>query len=89
MGNRDPHVDLRGEMADELGPEILDQGSQRVRLSDADLVHGHLRGHAARPAGRHVVDDGDVVAAGDEGIGEMRPDETGTTGDEHAHGEPV
>jgi hypothetical protein len=37
-------------------------------------------------ASAHVVEDGDAVSSGDKGIGEVRTDETGTTGDESAHG---
>ena len=33
-----------------------------------------------------VVEDCDAIATGDEGIGKVRADETGTTGDESAHG---
>ena len=37
-------------------------------------------------AGGKVVENCDAVAAGDEGIGKVRADESGTTGDESAHG---
>ena len=32
-----------------------------------------------------VVEDCDAISAGNEGIGEVKADETGTTGDESAH----
>ena len=36
-------------------------------------------------AGAHVVEDCDAVSAGYKGIGKVRTDESGTTGDESAH----
>jgi hypothetical protein len=36
-------------------------------------------------ASAHVVEDCDGISAGDEGICQVRADESGTTGDESAH----
>ena len=36
-------------------------------------------------AGAHIVEDCDGISAGDEGICQVRTDESGTTGDESAH----
>src|SRR5215472_2170389 len=51
----------------------------------SDRVHWHATG----PASRHIVDDSHLVTPGEQGIGEMRADKTGTAGDEHAHGRAV
>ena len=45
-----------------------------------------LTGHVLALPGRERVDDGDLVAAGDEGIHDVRADEAGAACDDHAHG---
>ena len=37
------------------------------------------------PAGRQVVEDGDLVAGGEQVVGEMRADESGASGDYGVH----
>ncbi len=49
---------------------------------DFSLLVGDVLGRACA----HVVEDCDAISSGDEGIGQVRADESGTTGDESAHG---
>ena len=53
----------------------FDEGDLAFKVSDVFLG-----------TGGKVVEDCDAIATGDEGIGEVRADESGTTGDESAHG---
>ena len=49
---------------------------------DFSLQVGDVLGRACA----HVVEDCDAISSGDEGICKVRADESGTTGDESAHG---
>jgi hypothetical protein len=55
-----------------------------IAFDESDLVE-NVGDVFFRTSGK-VVEDCDAIAAGDEGIGKVRADETGTTGDESAHG---
>ena len=54
-----------------------------IAFDKGDLVE-YVGDVLFRASGK-VVEDCDAIAAGDEGIGEVRADESGTTGDESAH----
>ena len=86
--DRDPDVDLRGQMADQLRPGPGHHRAERGRVADTDLMQVDLAVQAFRPSGRQVVEHGHLVAPVQERIGEVRSDETGTARHEYAHGGP-
>ena len=75
-----------GHVKDDVG--ICDEFFNKSCIADIAGVHGDLvlevRDIGVR-AGAHVVEDCDGISAGDEGICQVRTDESGTTGDESAH----
>ena len=66
-------VGLRGEVDDELGPELVEERAER--LADVVLVHGRGRVQVLAPPGGEVVDDVHLVAARDERVDDVRADE--------------
>ena len=81
VGHRLPHVDLGGEVEDDVGLRLTDRLGHRVGVADVDLHEPRavLRclGEVRALAGREVVEDGDRVAAGDQAVDEVRADEAG------------
>ena len=71
------------------GVGFCDEFVDEFFVADIALVNGDFAFEVSdvlfRASGK-VVQDCDAIATGDEGIGEVRADETGTTGDESAHG---
>jgi hypothetical protein len=83
---RAPHVDLRGEVAHQLRPQLADDGLQRPGRGDAELVQHRSLVHPPGAAGRQVIDHRDLVAPGEQGIGQVRADEACAAGHEYSHG---
>jgi hypothetical protein len=75
---------------DDLRPLLGEDAGDRVRVADVGAVQPHpalqRAGEIGLLAGGQVVDDGDLVAAVDEGVDEVGADEAGSAGDEGAHG---
>ena len=82
----DPH--RRGEMEDDVAA-IDELGEQRLVVDRIDEVLEPLTslqmGDVLDRAGRQVVEHQDLMAACEQRVGEVRPDESGATGDERAH----
>ena len=62
------HVDLRGQVEDDVGRDRGDERGERRRVADVDLVQARAAVQRARlevlaPPGDEVVDDVDLVAA--------------------------
>ena len=82
LGARDRghHVGLRGEVEDDVGLAELEA------VADVALRRSVGRGvQVLALAGREVVDDDHLVAALDETVDEVRPDEPGATGYDRPH----
>ena len=77
--DRRDDVGLRGEMEDRVRLDL-------ERIADV-VLHKAGRGvDVLPPSGRQVVDDGDLVAARDERVHDVRADESRTSGDDRSHG---
>ena len=75
-----------GHVKDDVG--ICDEFFNECLVADIARVDGDLSievSDVGLRAGAHVVEDCDGISAGDEGICQVRTDESGTTGDESAH----
>jgi len=68
-------------MRDDVGPLAADQVS-RSRLADVEPVETGPGVQVALVAGREVVHDQHLIAALDQGIDQVRPDEPGAARDE-------
>src|SRR5581483_9244474 len=79
-------VRLRGEVDDGAGPGR--GGSDGSEVADVALDELAVATVEVRPVARvrQLVEDDDLVAGGHEALREVRADEPGTAGDEHAHG---
>ena len=73
-----PDVRLRGQVEDDVGVDV-------ERLADVVLLQPGALVQELAAAGREIVDDGDVVAARDERIDEVRADEPGSSGNDGPH----
>ncbi len=74
---------LRCEVADRARLEVRERSSERRRVDDVELLEACLPRHVRLGAGGEVVDDEHLVAAREEHVGHVRPDESRATGDEH------
>src|SRR4029450_7293610 len=74
-GNRDAR--LRCEVADQRGIELLEPIAELPVVRDVQLCERGLRRYAVTPAGREVVDDEHLVAALEEGVGDVRAEAAG------------
>ena len=73
-------------MKDEVG--IFDEGLNEGLVADIALVDLELVfdvGDIGLRSRREVIQDGDMVPTGDQGICQVRADKTCTTGDKYAH----
>ena len=80
---------VRGRRMDHLvGTEVVEDSIDQRGVRNRPFHDGELRmrSQVVAPTGRVVVDHQDVVAGGQETIGEMRADEARAAGDEHLHG---
>ena len=84
------HIDLRGQVEDDVGPRRGEHAAHAPRVADVGLLEaGAPRQRAAEVlalAGGQVVDDRDLVAAIEERVDEVRADEAGAAGDQGTHG---
>jgi hypothetical protein len=93
MLHRVAHIDLGREMKHQLGLDLREDLGDRVGLAHVGdpqrdpIGDGRLEVHAL--AGGEVVDDGDPVAPSDQCVGQVRANETGTTGDDAFHDVPA
>ena len=89
VGERQAHVDLRGEVEDRLRARRGDDRLERLRVAHvAALQHGAVlerAGEVALAAAGEVVDDRHLVAALEQRVDEVRSDEAGSAGDEGTH----
>jgi dTMP kinase len=77
--HRGLHVGLRSQVEEDVRVD-------RERLADVVLEQRRRRIHELALPGREVVDDGHLVAAREERIDEIRPDEARTTCHDRVHG---
>ena len=82
LRDRGSDVRLRRQVDDELGPDLVEQAVEG--LADVVLVHRRGGDVLAAPGGE-VVDDVDLVAALDQRIDDVRPDESRSPGDDGPH----
>ena len=83
--DRDPDIRLRGEVEHRLGPHLVEELVERL----ADVLHvehGPV-GHVLALPGCQRVDDGDLVAAGDERVHDVGSDESGPACHHRSHGQ--
>ena len=86
VGGRLAHVDLGGQVEDDLGRRAPDQVAHRLGVADVEL--DELGAGADRavevlaPAGREVVENGHLVAPLEQGVDEVRADEAGAARDQ-------
>ena len=81
------HPHRRRQVEDDVPPvhQLLDEVSVRDTADHVAKARVPLqRGEVLQPAGRQVVEHGHVVAAFHERLGEVRADEPGASGHEHA-----
>jgi hypothetical protein len=71
---------------DEVRAQVADGRAQLAARGDAQLVQPGIRRQPAGAPDRQVVDDGDLVAAGEEGVGQVGADEARPAGHEYPHG---
>ena len=82
-GDRDAR--LRGLVADDVGPERLDDAAHGVAVAYVDLAQHRAGRNALALAGRQVVEDLDRMTARQQGVGDVTSDEPGSAGDERLH----
>ena len=77
-------------MHDDVGPRRLERPPQRGEVAHVGGVQLHAAverlGDPRARAAVQVVGDRDLGAAVEQRVDEMRADEAGTAGDDHAHG---
>ncbi len=87
--DRFAHVDLGGEVEDQLGTRLGEDGADRGVVADVDLGQpGAARERAVEvhpTPGREVVEHGHLVATGEQGVDQIRADESGAAGHESPH----
>ena len=64
---------------------MVSMAKWKAARADSGLAESQV-GNIGHPPGGQVVDDGDGVAAGEEGLGEVRADEAGAAGDQDVTG---
>ena len=72
-------------MADQFRAERGHLVVERRRVGDAHLVQWKLRIQSPGPARGQVIENENVVSPGQQGVGDMGADETGTAGHKYAH----
>ena len=83
LSNRAPNIHLGRLVAEGLRLKLLENvGAPRADVPDVELG---LLGDVLTLAGREVVNDGYLVAASEEAVGDVRPDETCTAGQQDPH----
>ena len=81
--DRDPHVDLSGEVVTDVR---LDAREELVlRLADVPLDELHALGEVLALARREIVEHDDVLAPGDERLHDVRADEPRSSGNQDGH----
>jgi len=80
-----PDIDLRREVADEVEVTIANERRGRG-AADVGVDEARARRDLRAFATRQVVEDGDGPPRGEEGLGDVRPNEPGTAGDEGVGG---
>ena len=82
--DRDANVDLRGEVEDDLRTNGVEKVVERLAdVADVQLGAGV---DVLLRAADERVDDGDLVAARDERVDDVRADEPGSSGHDRPHG---
>src|SRR5215212_7243000 len=69
-------------MADHVGTQLVEHGEQ-VRVAEIGFDEVRARRDVRAAAGGEVVDDAHAPAALEKGVGDVRADESGATGDEN------
>lgn len=82
--DRCPDVGLRGEMEDELRPQLPGQLLEGL-VADVELVELCPRGEVLAGACAEVVHDVDLVPPREQAIDQVRPDESASACDERLH----
>ena len=81
VGHRLAHVDLGGEVEDRVGLRLSDRLRDGVGVANVDVDESRPLLLGVREvvllAGREVVDHRDRVAAGEQAVDQVRPDEAG------------
>jgi hypothetical protein len=72
-------------MADHVRGGLRDHRMERVAVRNVELGEACAVGQVLSRAGREIVDGQDLVAAGEEGIDDVRADEPGSPGDDDPH----
>jgi len=70
-------VDLGGQVVDDLGLDVGQQAGDGVAVGDGDLLQRGVAGDVLAAARGEVVQDGDLVAPGQQGVDEVGADEAG------------
>ena len=87
--DRVAHVDLRRQVEDELRLELGEDPQDRLRVGDIGLMQlrpGGQCGLEVRAlAGAQVVDHRNPIAPGDQGVDQVRADESSASGDDAVH----
>jgi len=78
-------VYLRRQMADQFRAERGHLVVERRGVGDAHLAQRKLRIQSPGPARGQVIEDENVVSPGQQCVGDVRTDETGTAGHKYAH----
>src|SRR5258708_39521910 len=76
-------------MEDQVRGKIFHQRDQLLGVGDAELMQSGELVHPPGPACRQVISDRNLITSANQGIGEVRPDKSGTAGNEYAHGVAV
>src|SRR5215210_2418155 len=83
LPDRAPHIHLGGLVAERLGLEVLEY--LPTTRADVGLVEARPFRYVLAFARREVVDDGDLVPPLEQEPSHVRPDKSGSPGQEHAH----
>ena len=89
--DRDPHIDLRGEVHDDLRP-LGGEDLPKPRIADVDLVQGSAAVQRRRDVGARTalerIDHRDLVAGVEQTLDHVGSDESRTARDQDLHDEP-
>jgi len=83
--DRGPDIDLRRQMEDQLRAERLHRRAERRGVGDAQLVRGGTRIQPRSPARGQIINHQHLVTPGQQRIGQVGADETGTACHEYTH----
>ena len=85
VGDRAPHVHLRREMENYLGPFFGDDLRDPLRFAQIGLIEARTGIDLLALASGQIVEHGHRMAGCDQPVGGMGADESGAAGDQNLH----